>query len=165
MLEVGWGSLRDLMAAHAADLHSLAELIKIIGAFASFYALLKLRKIEQKYLFKATIPGLIANIERSLGLLNEGLLNPKGSRTQTQQALSHLLADVKTVQRRVRGDSAIAAKRIVTLMRRVGFEPYFWQRQLVKELTQAELLEIYGQASGLVRLLTNDLDGSAWSTK
>ncbi|MTV41485.1 hypothetical protein [Duganella radicis] len=165
MLETGWQAFQDFTSTYANGLHSFAELIKIIGAFASFYALLKLRKIEHRYLFKATIPGLIENIGKSLSLINEGLLEPENNHTQTQQALNHLLADVKTVQRRVKGDSAIAAKRLVTLMRRIGFEPYFWQRQIVRELTGAELLEIYVQASGLVRLLANDLDGSAWSSK
>jgi hypothetical protein len=165
MLEAGWQAVQVFVATYAGRLHSLAELIKIIGALASFYALLKLRKIEQRYLFRVTIPGLVENLEKSLGLINAGMLDLEGRRTQTLQTLNHLLADVKTVQRRARGDARGAAKRIVTLMRRIGFEPYFWQQQVVKELTRAELLEIYGQASGLVRLLANDLDGSAWSAK
>lgn len=63
MLETGWHSFQDFIAAYADGLHSIAEIIKILGAFASFYALIKLRNIERKYLFKATIPGLICNLD------------------------------------------------------------------------------------------------------
>lgn len=42
------------------------EVLKIIGAFASFYAVFKLRQIEKKYLFKATIPEVVANIQITL---------------------------------------------------------------------------------------------------
>ncbi|MEO5934025.1 MAG: hypothetical protein ABIQ08_10790 [Duganella sp.] len=34
----------------ARRLHSVAEIVKILGALASFYALLKLRQIERRYL-------------------------------------------------------------------------------------------------------------------
>ena len=165
MLEAGWQSVQYFIASYASDLHSIAEIIKILGAFASFYALLKLRKIERKYLFKATIPGLIENIDNSLKLINDGLNDPDAYRLQTRKALNHLLADVKTVRRRVKGDSAVAAKGFLTLMRRVGFEPPIWRKQVVPELSQEQLFEIYGQGNGLVRSLTNELDDSAWSSK
>jgi hypothetical protein len=165
MLATGWQSFQDFIAAYAAGLHSVAEIVKIFGAVASFYALLKLRNIESRYLFRATIPGLIENIDNSLQAINEGLYDPEAYRLQTRKALNHLLADVKTVRRRVKGDSATAAKGVLVFMRRVGFEPYFWQRQVVAELTQEQLLELYGQGSLLVRLLTNELGDSVWSSK
>ena len=43
-----------------------SEVVKVVGGFASFYAVYKLRKIEQRYLFKATMPELVKSIRRSL---------------------------------------------------------------------------------------------------
>lgn len=117
MLATGWQSFQDFIAAYAAGLHSVAEVIKILGAFASFYALLKLRNIERRYLFKATIPLLVGNIDLSLAAISEGLKDTELHRTELRKALDQFLADVKTVRRRANGDSVIAAKGILTMMR------------------------------------------------
>jgi hypothetical protein len=161
----GWQSFQDFIAAYADDLHSIPEVIKILGAFASFYALIKLRNIERKYLFKATIPSLIANIDISLASISDSLKDLELYGAELRKALDQLLADVKTVRRRAKGDSVIAAQGILTMMRRSGFEPYAWQRQVVPALSRDQLLEIYGQGNRLVRLLENELDDSAWSSK
>ena len=100
-----------------------------------------------------------------MGFVRESLKNPEAHHAEVRKALDQFLADVKTVRRRAKGDSVIAAKGILTMMRRTGFEPYIWQRQVIPELSKAQLLEIYGQRYRLIRLLENELDDSAWSSK
>ncbi|MYN25594.1 hypothetical protein [Duganella levis] len=165
MLEAGWQSFRDFIAAYADGLHSLAEIIKIFGAFASFYALLKLRQIERKYLFKATMPGLIEKIDSSLQALNEGLNDPIRHRIQIGTALNHLVADLKTVKRRMKGESRSEVAKFLGFMRPLGFDPHFWQSKRVRQLSKDELSELYNRGRGLLRSLENELGDSAWSNK
>lgn len=165
MLGDVWNSFAGFLTAHAEALHSIAEIVKILGALASFYALIKLRQIERKYLFKATIPGLIENIDRSLRSLNECLNDPKLYKSEISAALNNMLADMKAVRRRAGGDARSAAKDFLSLMRPLGFEPYFWQRQGMRNLEGVELSEVYGRGVRVIRFLENELREKDWSSR
>ncbi|HEX8405216.1 MAG TPA: hypothetical protein VF670_11405 [Duganella sp.] len=165
MLGDVWNSFTGYLAPHADALHSIAELVKILGALASFYALLKLRQIERRYLFKATIPGLIENIDSSLQALNDYANDPRLDGAEISAALNNMLADVKAVRQRSVGDSRSAAKSFLNFMRPMGFEPRFWQRQAMRQLTRGELFEIYGRGVRLIRFLENELSENNWSSR
>ena len=165
MLGDVWSSFTAYLAMHADALHSIAEVVKILGAVASFYALLKLRQIERRYLFKATIPGLIENIDRSLRSLNGYADDQKSDGAEITAALNNLLADIKAVRQRSVGDSRSAAREFLNFMRPIGFEPRFWQRQSMRQLTQNELFEIYGRGIRLIRFLENELREKIWSSR
>lgn len=165
MLGDVWSSFTGYLAAHADALHSVAEIVKILGAVASFYALLKLRRIERRYLFKATIPGLIDNIDNSLQALNDYANDPSLDGADITAALNNMLADIKAVRRRSVGDSRSAAKGFLSFMRPMGFEPRFWQRQAMRQLTRGELFEIYGRGVRLIRFLENELSEKDWSSR
>lgn len=160
-----WHSVRDFFVARQDGLHTLAEIIKILGAVASFYALIKLRRIERAYLFKATMPALIAKMDVSLQALNGSLNDPDLHRIQIKTDLNHLLADVKTVKRRVKGDSSNAVKEFLDFLRPFGFEPHFWQGRARVDLSKNDLSEIYVRGRRLIRVLENELDDSAWSSR
>lgn len=164
MLGDVWSSFIGFLTAHAETLHSIAEVVKILGAVASFYALFKLRQIERRYLFKATIPGLIENIDRSLRSLNGYADDQRLDGAEITAALNNLLADVKVVRQRSVGDSRRAAREFLNSMRPMGFEPRFWQRQAMRQLTQ-ELFEIYGLGIRLIRFLENELREKNWSSR
>lgn len=165
MLGDVWGSFKGFLTAHADALHSVAEIVKILGALASFYALLKLRQIERKYLFKATIPGLIENIDNSLRSLNDYANAPVLEGAEITAALNNMLADIKAVRRRSVGDSRNAARGFLNFMRPMGFEPRFWHRQVMRQLTREELFEIYGRGVRLIRFLRNELSEKDWSSR
>lgn len=160
-----WSSIAEFLNGSSGTLHALAELIKILGAAASFLALWKLRKIERRYLFKATIPGLVIKIDRSLRTLVVCINESSANQPQLSEALNHLFVDVKSVKRRASGDSVTVAAELLAMMRRAGLERRFWQRDSQSLPSVNVLIEIYGKANGLVRSLENEIDDVTWSSK
>ncbi|SFG92590.1 hypothetical protein SAMN05518865_12346 [Duganella sp. CF458] len=155
---------------HGEKLKLVAEVFKIVGAGASFFAVWKLKAIEKRYLFRATIPGLMEKIDGSLVVLNAWLGEPEAYQTQLTEALNHLWADTKSARRRTRGDANEAAESLIAAMRRGGIEPRFWQVWIVHfagapSPSREAILDIFGKASGLVRTLENELDDATWSNK
>jgi hypothetical protein len=124
-----------------------------------------LRTIEKRYLFRATIPDLIANIDTSLQQLAQALNDPTMSRVFVNEALYRLLADANSVLRRAGPLSTPAANELLRNMRIAGFSRRFWQRQAVIVLDADMLFGIYGSGAGLVRSLENELKDSSWSAK
>lgn len=165
VLSEGWDRIALFLAANADTLGPLAELVKIVGALASFFALWKLRTIEKRYLFRATIPGLIDNIDVSLQCLAQGLNDPDTSKVLINQALYRLLADANSVVRRAGPLSTPAANELLRNMRLAGISRRFWQRPVGVVLDDDMLFGIYGSGAGLLRSLENELKDSSWSAK
>lgn len=152
-------------AAVWARLPDIAEVVKLLGGLASLYALFKLRQIERRYLFRATVPRLIGNIETSLSRLNLLLVPSRADHAQLHVLLNHLLVDVKNVRRKARGDSLDMANQLLAAIRATGLARRFWQRTTALELTTEALLDIYGKGQGLIHSLENDVRDTGWSAK
>lgn len=135
----------------------LAEAIKIIGGLASLYAVIKLRQIERRYLFRATMPKVILDLQQSLESLDELLSEPEFDQSATFPILSNLLADVRSVKRKASGDSLAIAKHLIGLIETL-------QRTTVNP-RGVQLDEIYGRGIGLVRSLHHDQVDQDWSRK
>lgn len=135
----------------------LSEAIKIIGGLASFYAVIKLRQIERRYLFRATLPNLILDLQESLERL-ENLLSERDIQLSAiSPVLNNFLADVRNVKRKASGDSLAIAKHLISLIetaQRTTLNPRGMQ-----------LDEIYGKGIGLVRSLQHDQVDQDWSRK
>ncbi len=154
------------MLALKEGLHYATEAVKIIGGLASFYAVYKLREIEKKYLFKATVPELITKLDQALSDLNDALTNPSSHRTQITEALNYLMVDVKNVKRKARGDSLHACNEFLGMIQATSPKRYFWQAEApVMAIGKTVLVEIYGKGRGLIRSLENDMDDYGWSGK
>ncbi|RFP20457.1 hypothetical protein D0T25_14510 [Duganella sp. BJB488] len=135
----------------------ISEGIKILGGLASFYALIKLRQIEKRYLFKATIPDVVKNLRESLRQLNAAMAKPSEKRDAVVISLNHLQVDVKNVVRKAFGDSAIIARQLLNLVE---------SAQLASSsVTSNVLIDIYGKGMGLVRSLEHDQVDQGWSRK
>lgn len=154
-----------LLSNYAAYLQMAAEAVKVVGGVASFYALLKLRKIEKRYLFKATIPDLRNNIEQSLSHLNLLLLNVESNRGQINEVLNYLIVDAKNVRKKAAGDSRDAAGQLLRAIRVTGLHMSWWQMKPAQVLEPATLLDIYGKGRGLTRSLEYDLTDQGWGGK
>lgn len=141
------------------------EAVKLIGALASFYTLLKLRQIEKKYLFKATVPELVSKVESALSILNLAIHNPSRHRTQITEALNYLIVDVKNIKRKSRGDSLQACNELLKVVQATRPGRYFWQAQMPMVIGKSLLLDIYGKGHGLIRALENDMRDHGWSGK
>lgn len=141
------------------------EVLKIIGAFASFYAVFKLRQIEKKYLFKATIPEVVANIQITLDTLNKFMLKPADRRVEISEALYVLATDVRNIKRKSRGDSLIAASQLLQSIELTRPGRYFWEAEMPMAPRLDALIEIYGKGMGLIRSLEHDLNDRGWSEK
>ncbi len=135
----------------------LSEAIKIIGGLASFYALIKLRQIEKRYLFRATIPDVIKNLHESLTLLNAAMAKPAENWDAVVVALNHLQVDVTNVVKKASGDSAHVAKQLLNMIEAVQLAS--------NRVAAAALVDIYGKGRGLVRSLEHDQLDQVWSRK
>ena len=135
----------------------LSEAIKIIGGLASFYAVFKLRQIERRYLFKATIPSLILDLQQSLESLDALLSEREFDQAATFPILSNLLADVRSVKRKASGDSLALAKQLIGLIEMV--------QRIGVNMRGVQFDEIYGIGIGLVRSLRHDQVDQVWSRK
>ncbi len=143
----------------------IAEAVKVLGGLASFYALVKLRQIERRYLFKATIPELIERIEKALSLLNVGLAKPVDHRAEIVEALNYLVIDVKNIRRKARGDSYKACNELLILIRSTRPKHFVWQPEGPMQFAKPVLLDIYGKGRGLIHSLQNDMQDQGWSIK
>jgi hypothetical protein len=141
------------------------EVLKIIGALASFYAVFKLRQIEKKYLFKATVPDLIVKIDKALGMLSAALPDPSRHRTEIAEALNYLMVDVKNLRRKCRGDSLSACTDLLRVIQATRPRRYFWQSERPMTLGKPVLVDIYGKGLGLIHSLGNDIQDDGWSGK
>jgi hypothetical protein len=141
------------------------EVLKIIGALASFYAVVKLRQIEKKYLFRATVPDLIARIDRTLETLSAALPDPSGHRPEIAEALNHLIVDVRNLKRKCRGDSSSACSDLLKVIQSTMPRRFFWQAERPVAIGRSVLIEIYGKGSGLIHSLENDIEDHRWSGK
>lgn len=142
-----------------------SEGVKIVGGFASFYAVLKLRQIEKKYLFKATVPELILKLESALSLLNLALANPPDHRAQITEALNYLIVDVKNIKRKSRGDTVRTCNDLLNMIQSTRPRRWYWQAEAPMVVGKTRLLDIYGKGQGLIRSLQNDLEDHGWSGK
>lgn len=149
----------------ADGLHYAAEAVKILGGIASFYAVIKLRQIERRYLFKATIPQMVDNIQKTLDELNACMGKSVNYRLQVALVLNVLIVDVKNVRRKAHGDSLRAAKHLLRAISATRPRRYFWQAKLPLAPKRSALLDIYGLGMGLIRSLENDLKDQRWSSK
>jgi hypothetical protein len=144
----------------------LAEAVKISGGLASFYAIVKLRQIEKRYLFKATAPELVNKIEETLSSLNLLLSKPSMHRAEIAENLNYLLVDVGNMKKKVRGDSYRACKDVLELVKVTQPRRYFWQSAApVWSFDKNVLLDIYGKGRGLIRSLQHDVTDHGWSAK
>lgn len=165
MLSLVWERVAEFLVANAEVLSPAAEAVKIFGALASFFALWKLRQIEQRYLFKATIPSLIANLDASLTQLGIGLNNLQAAAAAVNEALYRLLADAKSVRQRGGNDVKAAADVLIAHLRATGLHTRFWHRHAALKLNKDVLLGVYGSGNGLIRSLENELNDRTWSSK
>lgn len=146
----------------ADGLHYAAEAVKILGGVASFYAVVKLRQIERRYLFKATIPQIVDNIKHVLDELSLCLNRPSEQRLKVEHVLNILAVDVRNVRNKARGDSLRASKRILRAIDATRPRRYFWQPRQPMVLTRRALLDIYGLSMGLIRSLEHDVEDQGW---
>jgi hypothetical protein len=146
-------------------LSTTAEAVKIIGGLASFYAVVKLRQIERRYLFKATVPELIKKIEDALSVLSIALVKPSDHRADLTEAMNYLLVDVKNIRRKARGDSLKACNELLAVIRSARPARHFWQSEGPMLLNKTTLLDVYGKGRGLVRSLENDMQDQGWGAK
>jgi hypothetical protein len=165
MLSAVWERVAEFLVANADVLSPGAEAVKIAGAFASFFALWKLRQIEQRYLFKATIPGLIANLDASLTKLGVGMNDLQAAAAAVNEALYQLLADAKSVRQRGGADVKAAADVLIAHLETAGLHTRFWHRHVALKLEKDILLRVYGSGNGLIRSLQNELSDRTWSSK
>ncbi|RSZ57817.1 hypothetical protein HF313_24565 [Massilia atriviolacea] len=149
----------------ADGLHYAVEAVKILGGFASFYAVVKLRQIERRYLFKATIPQMVDNIQKTLDELNACMGKSGNDRLQVALVLNVLIVDVKNIRRKAHGDSLRAAKALLKAMSATRPRRFFWQADAPLAPKRQALLDIYGLGMGLIRSLENDLKDQRWSSK
>jgi hypothetical protein len=144
----------------------ITEAVKISGGLASFYAVVKLRQIEKRYLFKATVPELLRKIEETLSTLNLLLSKPSSNRPEISENLNYLLVDVANMKRKVRGDSYRACKDLLEIIKVTQPRRYFWQSTTpVWSFDKNVLLEIYGKGRGLIRSLEHDVVDQGWGAK
>jgi hypothetical protein len=148
-----------------AGLQYSAEVVKVVGGFASFYAVIKLRQIERRYLFKATVPELIAKVEKALSVLSLSLSTPTPDRTGVAEALNYLIVDAKNIKRKSRGDTLRACNDLLKMIRATRPRRYFWQTEAPMVIGKTILLDIYGKGRGLIRSLENDVQDQGWSSK
>lgn len=139
----------------------LAEAVKILGGFASFYALIKLRQIERRYLFRATVPELIESIDRTLTVLNRALDKPAEDRAELVEALSRLYVDVRNVRRKAKGDTLAACRDLLAMIETTQSG----LAGMPQRLSKLVLLDIYGKGCGLLQSLEHDLKDGRWSAK
>ncbi|WP_296000547.1 hypothetical protein [Rugamonas sp.] len=159
-----WGYVTDFSGQNALLLDRLFELTKIAGALASCFAVYKLRKIERKYLFKATLPVIKKNIDKALVQINKGVSDHNSARAQINEALNHLLVDAKSIRGKVGADSKVAADSLLMAIRKTGLGRRFWE--FGREVISPEvLLDIYGKGRGLIRSLENEVGDMNWSGK
>lgn len=147
------------------SLQIAGEILKVIGALASFYAVFKLRQIEKKYLFKATVPDLMARIGKTLDTLIEVLDDPTGYRPEIAEALNHLMVDVKNLRRKCHGGTLKACSELLRTLQATRPRRYFWQPEEPMAVGESTLIEIYGRGAGLIHSLENDLEDHRWSGK
>lgn len=151
-----WGIVREY----------IAEAVKISGGLASFYAVVKLRQIEKRYLFKATVPQLVQKIDKTLSSLNILLAKPASHRAEVAEALNHLRVDVVNVKRKVRGDSHRACKELLDAINMTRGRRRFWGGIATPSTFDKNiLLDIYGKGRGLIRSLEHDVQDQGWSAK
>lgn len=148
-----------------AWLQHAAEVVKIAGGLASFYAVYKLRQIEKKYLFKATLPEMIVHIRRALDDLSSCIPNPSQHRPRIIGVLNHLIVDVQNIKRKSRGDSLRTCNELLAMLAATRPPRYFWQPERPMLARQSSLIDIYGKGMGLVRSLENDVNDMGWSGK
>lgn len=153
------------MPDYTVVLSYIAEIVKIIGGLASFYAVIKLRQIERRYLFRATVPTLVLKIENALSVLNIALTKPADHRAEVAEALNYLLVDVKNIKRKAGGDSLKACNDLLAVINSTRPARYFWQSEGPMLLSKPILLDIYGKGRGLIRSLQNDIQDQGWSAK
>jgi hypothetical protein len=144
----------------------IAEAVKILGGLASFYAVVKLRQIEKRYLFKATVPELIKKIDKTLSNLNLSLAKPASHRSEVAEALNYLRVDVKNVKKKVQGDSYQACKDLLGAIDMTQPRRHFWQTAApMLPFDKNVLLNVYGKGRGLIRSLEHDVQDQGWSPK
>lgn len=160
-----WSEIIAFFVGHGWSLGSFAELVKIFGAFASFYAIVKLKSIEKKYLFRATLSASIKNLETALGALNTALNDIDSSGIQIREALNHLVADAKGIKKKSGKDSGIAVDNLLAAIERTGVIRGFWKFKVVSRIDKEVLLDIYGKGSGLIRTLQNEGSERNWEGK
>lgn len=146
-------------------LQHIAEVVKIVGGLASFYAVFKLRQIEKKYLFKATIPELVEHIEQALFDLNMCIANSSEQRSRIVRVLNYLIVDVKNVKRKARGDSLRSCDDFLAVIASMRPRRHFWQPEQPMLIRQSTLIDLYGKGMGLIRSLENDIKDHGWSGK
>jgi hypothetical protein len=122
--------------------------------------------LRKKYLFKATIPEVLASLQLALDLLNTSLARPSSHQAEIAKALNLLIVDVKNIRRKARGDSLRAAKQLMqsidaTKPRRY----YFWRDPTFPVLDKPQLLDIWGKGLGLIHSIEQDLNDYGWSGK
>lgn len=145
-------------------LHYAAEAVKIVGGLASFYAVVKLRKIEKRYLFKATIGELVSKLDDALSKLNASLSKPGNHPTEVMEALNYLFVDVTNLKRKCRGDSLRACKEVLAILATTRPRRTLWRAPVTPaKLEKALLLDLYGKGRGLIRSLENDMRDQGWS--
>jgi len=139
-----------------------SEIVKVVGSFASFYAVYKLRKIEQRYLFKATMPELVKNVQRSLDDLNRYMGQPARHNAEIVKTVRLLAVDAINIRRKARGDTLAAADELLRLIRP---RRYFWQPRRLADLNKGRLIEIYSVGGGLLRTIEHEIADQTWSAK
>lgn len=143
----------------------VTEAIKIIGGLASFYALVKLRRIERRYLFKATMPNAVQRLDAALMKLSICLSSVDENRFVIFEILTVLLVDVAGVKRKSRGDTRRLASYLHKLIAAAAPRRYFWQARSPAIPDLELLFEIHGLGSGLLHSVENDLEDLGWSAK
>lgn len=141
------------------------EAFKVLGGLASIYAVIKLRKIEKKYLFKATIPELIESLGGSLESLNISMLKPSKHRADIARVIGILIVDGRNIRRKTRGDSLKAANELLDALSPMKPGRFFWQAKIQVFPDETALLRVYEKGMGLIRALENDLNDQSWSAK
>lgn len=145
-------------------LHYAAEAVKIVGGLASFYAVVKLRKIEKRYLFKATVGELVLKLDDALSKLNATLSKPGNHQAEMMEALNYLFVDVTNIKRKCGGDSLIACKEVLVILGTTRPRRRFWRASTIPvKLEKSVLLDLYGKGRGLIRSLENDMQDQGWS--
>ncbi|GAA0429494.1 hypothetical protein ACFOY5_16890 [Massilia aurea] len=161
----GWSWFQHFLTQNSATLHNLAEFVKVVGSFASFYAVYRLSRIEKRYVFKATVPLISKDIEKSLTLLNKGMADSESFNPTISEAVHKLHADAMSLRRKVNGDSKASVEELLISIRTTGLGRRFWHRANKNPYAKSDLLNIYGKGQGLLRSLKNDLGDMKWSNK
>jgi hypothetical protein len=158
-------SFDALLTNYGATFKHITELIKLLGALVSFGVFWKLRKIEKRYLFRATAPGLIRKLNDSLSKLESWLNDQDANERLLSEALNHLLIDARSAKRRARGDSIEAADQLLATLKKIGVVHRFWGFAKPGPISKTSVIELFGKASGLVHALENEVEDAAWSDK